>query len=125
MPPRKREAPSKYRCDLCLRLHKKCDGDGVNPCSRCAQRGIECKYLNKRKPGPRQGWVNDLKRKVQKLQSEVAYGTPLELVGATVVLQPESFGPDEMALLDSFFRHSNSLVPVVGFTSAEVHHYRQ
>eukprot|EP00658_Telonema_sp_P-2_P045598 TRINITY_DN3358_c0_g1_i16.p1 TRINITY_DN3358_c0_g1~~TRINITY_DN3358_c0_g1_i16.p1 ORF type:complete len:443 (+),score=17.61 TRINITY_DN3358_c0_g1_i16:397-1725(+) len=41
------------RCDLCRERHKKCDGDGHNPCSRCTQRNVECKYLNKRKPGPR------------------------------------------------------------------------
>lgn len=76
--------------------------------------------MNKRKPGPRQGWVNDLKAKVQKLQSEVAYGAHgNELVAAQVMLHPSSFGPTEMPLLEGFFLNSNSLLPVVAHTTAE------
>ena len=56
------------RCERCQHLHKKCDGDGTQPCSRCTDSGIECKYVKKRKTGPRQGWVNKLKTTVQRLE---------------------------------------------------------
>ena len=70
----------------------------------------------------RQGWVNDLKMKVQKLQSEVAYGVvrPMDTVTAQVTLHPDSFGMNEMPMLIGFFQNSNSVLPIVTFTDAEV-----
>jgi hypothetical protein len=44
---------NKLACEYCSKLHKKCDGDHPNPCSRCKQKGTPCVYVQRRKRGPK------------------------------------------------------------------------
>jgi hypothetical protein len=50
--PQKRKI-NKLACEYCSKLHKKCDGDHPNPCTRCKQKGIACNYVQRRKRGPK------------------------------------------------------------------------
>jgi len=50
--PQKRKI-NKLACEYCSKLHKKCDGDHPNPCTRCKQKGIPCNYVQRRKRGPK------------------------------------------------------------------------
>ncbi|KAL0481039.1 phosphopantothenoylcysteine decarboxylase [Acrasis kona] len=40
-------------CVNCSKLHKKCNGDSPVPCSRCASKGLDCVYMERRKRGPK------------------------------------------------------------------------
>merc|ERR1712086_151275 len=103
------------RCQRCQVLHKKCDGDGISNCSRCTKQGIKCKYVCKRKTGPRQGWVNKLKKAVQNLQN----GAPLEAGVLAQIVKPIS--PSDISLcLQNFFLNSNSLIPIVSHANEEM-----
>ncbi|CAN0176773.1 unnamed protein product [Discosporangium mesarthrocarpum] len=34
-------------CDLCCSRKRRCDGDGMNPCSLCRTKGTPCLYSKK------------------------------------------------------------------------------
>ncbi|EFC46412.1 predicted protein [Naegleria gruberi] len=43
----------KSACVYCNKLHKKCDGEAPNSCTRCKSKGISCAYLPPQKRGPK------------------------------------------------------------------------
>ncbi|CAN0305300.1 unnamed protein product [Ectocarpus sp. 12 AP-2014] len=40
-------------CDLCCSRKRRCDGDGINPCTLCATKGVTCAYSKKGRRGPK------------------------------------------------------------------------
>jgi phosphopantothenoylcysteine decarboxylase len=49
----KKRKINKMACVNCSKLHKKCDGDSPVPCTRCATKGLDCVYQERRKRGPK------------------------------------------------------------------------
>jgi phosphopantothenoylcysteine decarboxylase len=49
----KKRKINKMACVNCSKLHKKCDGESPVPCTRCAAKGLECVYMERRKRGPK------------------------------------------------------------------------
>ncbi|KAG2387309.1 hypothetical protein C9374_001641 [Naegleria lovaniensis] len=49
----KEKKKPKIACVYCNKLHKKCDGEAPNACTRCKKKGIPCVYLPPQKRGPK------------------------------------------------------------------------
>ncbi|KAL9642173.1 hypothetical protein ABK040_007177 [Willaertia magna] len=49
----KQPRKQKVACVYCNKLHKKCDGEAPNSCTRCKKKGIPCVYLPPQKRGPK------------------------------------------------------------------------
>jgi len=105
-------------CDACRQRHVACAGDGNNPCPRCISigKGDSCTYSKKRKAGPRQGWLQELKDQVADLKTQLAQaqaekGSLLPAGGQSI--PSTAIGDKEYALIRDFLQHSNNLVPVV------------
>jgi phosphopantothenoylcysteine decarboxylase len=49
----KKRKINKMACVNCSKLHKKCDGESPVPCTRCAAKGLDCVYMERRKRGPK------------------------------------------------------------------------
>ncbi|CAM9589276.1 unnamed protein product, partial [Scytosiphon promiscuus] len=46
-------ADRRKSCDLCCSRKRRCDGDGVNPCTLCSTKGVLCAYSKKGRRGPK------------------------------------------------------------------------
>jgi hypothetical protein len=56
--------PTQIACTLCRRRKIKCDG-GIPSCGRCKKLNSECMYHeNRRKSGPRRGYVKGLETRL-------------------------------------------------------------
>lgn len=88
--PQKRKI-NKLACEYCSKLHKKCDGEHPNPCTRCTQKGIPCKYIQRRKRGPKTKRVktsHNYEGGESSPASQQSTGTPMSPYSATSMNDP-------------------------------------
>ncbi|EFC49861.1 GAL4-domain-containing protein [Naegleria gruberi] len=71
-PTQKSKKKQKVACVYCNKLHKKCDGEPPNTCSRCSKKSIPCVYLPPQKRGPK-----SKKRKTTDGEDDDYYSTEL------------------------------------------------
>lgn len=82
-------------CDVCVTRKRRCDGDGITPCSLCRQRNAECTFSTMARRGPKP------KRRLeqQAAEGETDAKRTATLSGATSSGAATSFVPTTMSFL--------------------------